>query len=555
VSSTAAGILFLGSLVLALILAYRPLGDYMYRVYSGTRHARLERWIYKLIGVSPDVEQRWSVYARSVLAFSLISVLFLYGLQRLQNRLLLSLGMDPVKPDQAWNTAVSFVTNTNWQSYSGESTMGHLVQMAGLAVQNFVSAAVGMAVAIALVRGFARKKNERLGNFWVDLTRGSLRILLPIAFAGAIVLVAGGVVQNFWNPADHTFDTIAGGSQSLTGGPVASQEVIKELGTNGGGFYNANSAHPFENPTSWTNWLEIFLILLIPFALTRTFGRMVGQLRQGYAIAAVMGLLALISISLTMAFQGMHHGTVPTAVGAAAEGTETRFGVLNSAVFAASTTLTSTGAVDSFHDSYTSLGGMMTLFDMMLGEVAPGGVGAGLYGMLVLAVITVFVAGLMVGRTPEYLGKRIGSREIKLASMYFLVTPILVLTGTGVAMATESGRAGMLNSGPHGLSEVLYAFTSASNNNGSAFAGLTVSTVWYDTALGLCMAFGRFLPIVFVLALAGSLARQGHTPQSDGTLPTHRPQFIGMVAGVTVVLVALTFLPALALGPLAEGIH
>lgn len=554
-SSTTAGALFLGSLVLALILAYRPLGDYMYRVYSGTGHARVERWIYRLLGVRPDAEQRWSVYARSVLAFSLIGILLLYGLQRVQNRLLLSLGMEPVKPDQAWNTAVSFVTNTNWQSYSGESTMGHLVQMAGLAVQNFVSAAVGMAVAIALVRGFARRKSDRLGNFWVDLTRGSLRILLPIAFVGAIVLVAGGVVQNFWNPADHTVTTLVGGSQSLTGGPVASQEVIKELGTNGGGFYNVNSAHPFENPTSWTNWLEIFLILLIPFALTRTFGRMVGQPRQGYAIAAVMSLLALVGISLTMTFQNMHHGTVPTAVGAATEGTEARFGVLNSAIFAASTTLTSTGAVDSFHDSYTSLGGMMTLFNMMLGEVAPGGVGAGLYGMLVLAVITVFAAGLMVGRTPEYLGKKIGSREIKLASMYFLITPILVLTGTGVAMATGSGRAGMLNSGPHGLSEVLYAFTSASNNNGSAFAGLTVDTVWYDTALGLCMAFGRFLPIVFVLALAGSLARQGLTPESDGTLPTHRPQFIGMVAGVTVVLVALTFLPVLALGPLAEGIH
>ncbi|MEU8309317.1 potassium-transporting ATPase subunit KdpA [Actinomadura sp. NPDC048955] len=554
-SPTVAGVLFLGSLLLALALSHRPLGDYMYRVYSGTRHSRVERVLYRLVGVDPEAEQRWSVYARSVLAFSAVSVLFLYGFQRLQNHLLLSLGFDPVKPDQAWNTAVSFVTNTNWQSYSGESTMGHLVQMAGLAVQNFVSAAVGMAVAVALVRGFARRRSDHLGNFWVDLTRGSLRVLLPIAFVGAVVLVSGGLVQNFWDPAHHTVDTIAGGAQTLTGGPVASQEAIKELGTNGGGFYNANSSHPFENASAWTNWLEIFLILVIPFALTRTFGRMVGQPRQGYAIAAVMALLALVSVSLTMIFQGLHHGTVPTAAGAATEGTEARFGVLNSAVFAAATTLTSTGAVDSFHDSYTSLGGMMTLFNMMLGEVAPGGVGAGLYGMLVLAVITVFVAGLMVGRTPEYLGKRIGSREIKFAALYFLVTPALVLTGSAAAMATGSGRAGLLNSGPHGLSEVLYAFTSASNNNGSAFAGLTVSTVWYDTALGLCMAFGRFLPIIFVLALAGSLARQGHTPESDGTLPTHRPQFVGLVAGVTVVLVALTFLPALALGPLAEGIH
>ncbi|MGW3773520.1 potassium-transporting ATPase subunit KdpA [Actinomadura verrucosospora] len=554
-SPTVAGVLFLGSLLLALALTYRPLGDYMYRVYSGTRHSRVERLLYRLIGVDPEAEQRWGVYARSVLAFSVVGVLFLYGFQRVQNHLLLSLGFDPVKPDQAWNTAVSFVTNTNWQSYAGESTMGHLVQMAGLAVQNFVSAAVGMAVAVALVRGFARRKSDHLGNFWVDLTRGSLRILLPIAFVGAVVLVSGGLVQNFWDPAHHTVDTVAGGAQTLTGGPVASQEAIKELGTNGGGFTNANSAHPFENGAAWTNWLEILLILLIPFALTRTFGRMVGQPRQGYAIAAVMGLLALVSVSLTMIFQGLHHGTVPTAVGAATEGTEARFGVLNSAVFAAATTLTSTGAVDSFHDSYTGLGGMMTLVNMMLGEVAPGGVGSGLYGMLVLAVITVFVAGLMVGRTPEYLGKRIGAREIKFAALYFLVTPALVLAGTAAAMATGSGRAGLLNSGPHGLTEVLYAFTSASNNNGSAFAGLTVNTVWYDTALGLCMALGRFLPIVFVLALAGSLARQGHTPESDGTLPTHRPQFVGLVAGVTVVLVALTFLPALALGPLAEGIH
>ncbi|MFI0357396.1 potassium-transporting ATPase subunit KdpA [Actinomadura sp. 9N407] len=554
-STNVAGILFLGSLVLALAVVHRPLGDYMYRVYSGTRHSRVERVVYKLIGVRPGTEQTWGVYARSVLAFSVVGVLFLYGLQRVQQHLLLNLGFGPVKPDQAWNTAISFVTNTNWQSYSGESTMGHLVQMSGLAVQNFVSAAVGMAVAIALIRGFARRKSEQLGNFWVDLTRGAIRILLPIAFIGAIALIAGGVVQNFGDAGDHVVRTLSGGRQALTGGPVASQEVIKELGTNGGGFYNANSAHPYENATSWTNWLEIFLILVIPFTLTRTFGRMVGQVRQGYAIAAVMSLLALVSISLTMLFQGMAGGTVPTAVGAAAEGTEARFGVINSAVFAASTTLTSTGAVNSFHDSYTSLGGMMTMVDMMLGEVAPGGVGSGLYGMLVLAVITVFVAGLMVGRTPEYLGKKIGAREIKFAALYFLITPILVLTGTAIAMATGSGRAAMLNTGPHGLSEVLYAFTSASNNNGSAFAGVTVNTVWYDTALGLCMALGRFMPIIFVLALAGSLARQGHAPESDGTLPTHRPQFVGLVAGVTVILVALTFLPALALGPLAEGIH
>jgi K+-transporting ATPase ATPase A chain len=552
-STTTAGILFLGSLVLALALAYRPLGDYMYRVYSGVRHSRAERLIYRLIGVRPDAEQTWGVYARSVLAFSAVSILFLYAFQRLQNHLLLSLGFKPVMTHQAWNTAISFTTNTNWQSYSGESTMGHLVQMAGLAVQNFASAAVGIAVAIALVRGFARKRTEHLGNFWVDLVRGVLRILLPVAVISAIVLIAGGAVQNFHDP--HTIQTLAGVKQSITGGPVASQEAIKELGTNGGGFYNANSAHPFENPTTWTNWFEIFLLLVISFSLPRTFGRMVASNKQGYAIVSVMATLAVLSMTLLMSFQLVHHGTVPTAIGSSMEGVETRFGVANSATFADATTLTSTGAVNSFHDSYTSLGGMMTMFNMMLGEVAPGGTGSGLYGLLILAVITVFVAGLMVGRTPEYLGKKISSREIKFAATYFLITPICVLIGTAFAMALPGERASMLNGGPHGLSEVLYAFTSASNNNGSAFAGITVNTAWYDTALGLAMVFGRFLPMIFALALAGSLARQGLTPASEGTLPTHRPQFVAMVAGVTVILVALTFLPALALGPLAEGIH
>lgn len=548
-----AGALFIGSLVVALVLAYRPFGDYMHRVYTSSKHLAVERVIYRLIGVQPDSDQRWSVYARSVLAFSAVSILFLYGFQRLQDKLFLSLGMAPVTDHIAWNTAISFVTNTNWQAYSGESTMGILVQMAGLAVQNFASAAVGMAVAIALVRGFARRKTDELGNFWVDLVRGIVRILLPVAVVGAVVLVAGGLVQNFSDY--HTVTTLAGGEQTITGGPVASQEVIKEFGTNGGGYANVNSAHPFENGTAWTDWLEIFLLLAIPFALPRTFGRIVGDNRQGYAIVAVMATLAITSIMITTGLELAGSGTVPQAVGAAMEGKEVRFGVANSGTFAAATTLTSTGAVNSFHDSYTALGGGVLLFNMMLGEVAPGGVGSGLYGMLVLAVITVFVAGLMVGRTPEYLGKRIGSREIKLASMYFLVTPMLVLIGTAAAMSSAEQRASMLNSGAHGFSEVLYAFTSASNNNGSAFAGITVNTPWYDVALGLAMVLGRFLPIVFVLALAGSLARQSPVPASAGTLPTHRPQFVGLVVGVTVILVALTFLPALALGPLAEGFH
>lgn len=554
--TTTAGVIFLIVLVAALAVVHVPLGDYMFRVYTSEKDSYVERLIYRLIGVDSRSEQTWGAYARSVLAFSSVSILFLFFFQLVQGKLPLHLH-DPatqMTPGLAWNTAVSFVTNTNWQAYSGESTQGHLVQMAGLAVQNFVSAAVGMAVAIALVRGFARKRTGELGNFWVDLVRGTLRILLPIAVLGAIVLVAGGAIQNF-HLNDQVVTALNGAQQTITGGPVASQEAIKELGTNGGGFYNANSAHPFENPTAWTNWLEIFLLLAISFSLPRTFGRMVGSRKQGYAIASVMASLYAISVTFMMWFQLQHHGTVPTSIGAAMEGVEQRFGVANSAVFADSTTLTSTGAVDSFHDSYTSLGGMMTMFNMQLGEVAPGGTGSGLYGMLILAVITVFVAGLMVGRTPEYLGKKINPREIKLAASYFLVTPLIVLTGTAIAMALPGERAGMLNSGPHGLSEVLYAFTSAANNNGSAFAGISVNTNWYNTALGLAMVFGRFLPIVLVLALAGSLAKQGQTPESAGTLPTHRPQFVGMVAGVTLILVALTFLPMLALGPLAEGIH
>jgi K+-transporting ATPase ATPase A chain len=556
VSTTTAGVIFLALLVLALAAVHVPFGDYMYRVYNSDKDSRVERVIYRLIGADPKSEQTWGAYARSVLAFSAIGILFLFIFQLVQGKLPLHLNdpATPMTPALAWNTAVSFVTNTNWQAYSGESTQGHLVQMAGLSVQNFVSAAVGMAVAVALVRGFARRRSSELGNFWVDLVRGTIRILLPISLVAAIILIAGGAIDNF-HLHDQIVNTLAGGQQTITGGPVASQEAIKELGTNGGGFYNANSAHPFENPTTWTNWIEIFLLLVISFSLPRTFGRMVDSKKQGYAIAAAMGVLAMMSMVLMMVTQLQHHGTVPTAIGASMEGVEQRFGVANSAVFADATTLTSTGAVDSFHDSYTSLGGMMTMFNMQLGEVAPGGTGSGLYGMLILAVITVFVAGLMVGRTPEYLGKKITPREIKLAATYFLITPLIALVGTAAAMAVPSGRAGMLNVGPHGLSEVLYAFTSAANNNGSAFAGLTVNTTWYNTALGLAMVFGRFLPMIFVLALAGSLARQGTTPDSIGTLPTHRPQFVGMVVGVTVILVALTFLPALALGPLAEGIH
>ncbi|HEU0240437.1 MAG TPA: potassium-transporting ATPase subunit KdpA [Micromonosporaceae bacterium] len=558
-SPLTAGIIFIVTMVAALAVVYKPFGDYMYRVVTGRKHSRAERLVYRGVGVNPDGEQSWGVYARSVLAFSAISILVLYAIQRLQAHL-----PDPggtkftgVAPALSWNTAVSFVTNTNWQAYSGESTMTYVTQMAGLAVQNFLSAAVGIAVAIALVRGFAHKiggssSTATLGNFWVDLVRITIRILLPLSVIFAIILIASGAIQNFHATDVHT---LAGTAQHITGGPVASQEAIKELGTNGGGFYNANSAHPFENPTTWTNWIEVFLLLMISFSLPRTFGKMVGSNKHGYAILAAMAIMAIVSVIVINVFQGVHGGTVPQAVGAATEGTETRFGVSQSATFASATTLTSTGAVDSFHDSYTALGGGVPILNMMLGEVAPGGTGSGLYGILVLAVVTVFVAGLMVGRTPEYLGKKLTGREMKFASLYFLTTPTIVLVGTGIAMALSSARASMLNTGPHGFSEVLYAFTSAANNNGSAFAGISVNTTFYNTALGLAMLIGRFLPIVFVLGLAGSLARQRPAPESAGTLPAYRPLFVGMLVGVTLIIVALTYFPAMALGPLAEGLH
>ena len=550
---TLAGFLQALTLVAALALSHRPLGDYMAHILTSTRHLRVERGVYRLIGVDGDADQTWSVYLRSMLAFSAVSVLFLYAFQRLQNDLWLSLGFPAVPPALAWNTAASFVTNTNWQAYSGESTMGHLVQMAGLAVQNFLSAAVGIAVVAALIRGFTRNRTDRVGNFWTDLSRIVVRLLLPVSVVFAVVFVAAGMVQNLHMA--HVYTTLAGGTQSVPGGPVASQEVIKELGTNGGGFYNANSAHPFENPNPFTNWLEVYLLLVISFSLPRTFGRMIGDRRQGYAIVAVMSLYWVASGALMAFFEWQHHGTALQAAGAAMEGKEVRFGIAASALFASSTTLTSTGAVNAAHDSLTPLGGGVAVFDMMLGEIAPGGTGSGLYGMLILAVVTVFVAGLMVGRTPEYLGKKLGAREMKFASLYILTTPAIVLVGTGVAMSFPGERAAMLNTGPHGFTEVLYAFTSAANNNGSAFAGLSADTTWWNSALGLVMLFGRFLPMVFVLALAGSLARQRPVPTGTGTLPTHNALFVGMLSGVVLIVVGLTYFPALALGPLAEGLH
>ncbi|MFB7331297.1 potassium-transporting ATPase subunit KdpA [Streptomyces adustus] len=550
--SVLAGVLQFLALIGALALVYVPFGNYMARVYSAKKHLRVEKWIYKGIGADPDTEMTWPAYLRGVLAFSAVGVLFLYLLQRLQGVLPGSLGFSSVNPAQSFNTAVSFVTNTNWQSYYGEQTMGHVVQTAGLAVQNFVSAAVGIAVAVALVRGFARSRTGELGNFWADLVRGTLRILVPLAVVSAVILVACGAIQNF--SGIHEVGQFMGGSQQWNGGAVASQEAIKELGTNGGGYFNANSAHPFENPTPFTNLFEIFLILVIPFALTRTFGVMVGSVKQGYAILATMAAIWIGFTALMMATEFAHHGPAFQAAGAAMEGKETRFGVGASSIFAVATTLTSTGAVDSFHSSFTGLGGGITMLSMQLGEIAPGGTGSGLYGMLIMAVIAVFIAGLMVGRTPEYLGKKIGGREMKLAACYILITPALVLVFTAASMALPTPPHSMLNPGAHGFSEVLYAFTSAANNNGSAFAGLNANTDWYNTMTGLAMLLGRFLPMVFVLALAGSLAGQKPVPVTAGTLRTEKPLFTGLLVGAVLIITGLTYFPALALGPLAEGL-
>ena len=542
------------SLVVLLALAYRPLGDYMARVYTSEKHLRAERGFYRLAGVDGSAGQAWQSYLRSVLVFSGAGMLLLYLLQRLQHLLPGSLGLPAVPEALAFNTAASFLANTNWQSYSPEVTMGYAVQMAGLAVQNFLSAAVGLAVAVALVRGLAGRNASTIGNFWVDLTRGVLRLLLPGAFVAAVVLIIGGVIQNF--NGFSTITTLSGGSQVIPGGPVASQEAIKLLGTNGGGFFNANSAHPFENPTGWTNLMEIFLMLVIPFSLPRAFGTMVGDRRQGYAILAAMAGIFLVSTAAMTAFEF----AASDGGAGSMEGKEQRFGIAGSTLFGSTSTLTSTGAVNSMHDSFSPLGGMMAMLNMMLGEVAPGGVGSGLYGMLILAIITAFVAGLLVGRTPEYLGKKIGPREIKLASLYILTMPTLVLVGTALSFAIPAIRAdvegtSILNSGLHGFSEVLYAFTSAANNNGSAFAGLTANTPWLNTALGTAMLVGRFLPMVFIIALAGAFAEQGRVPASAGTLPTHRPQAVTLLCGVTVIVTALTFFPVLALGPLAEGLQ
>ncbi|MFF7794019.1 potassium-transporting ATPase subunit KdpA [Streptomyces sp. NPDC007991] len=551
-SPVLADVLLVAALIGALALVHRPFGDHMAAVYSSKRHLRVERWIYRSVGANPDAEMRWPAYLRGVLAFSAVSVLFLYLLQRVQDKLPFSLGFKAIAPDQAFNTAASFVSNTNWQSYSGETAMSHVTQTMGLAVQNFVSAAVGIAVAVALVRGFARSRTGDLGNFWADLVRGTVRILIPVCVVAALLLIAAGAIQNFGDI--HTITTLTGDKQAISPGAVASQEAIKDFGTNGGGFFNANSSHPFENPNGFTNLLEIFLFLVIPFSLPRTFGKMVGSVKQGYAIVAAMGVIWFAGVVAVTWLEYAHPGTASQLAGGAMEGKEQRFGEGPSSLFAVSTTMTSTGSVNSFHDSFSGLSGGVLLLGMMLGEIAPGGVGSGLYGMLIMAIIAVFIAGLMVGRTPEYLGKKIGTREIKLAACFILVTPALVLIGTALAMALGKGQSSMTNIGAHGFSEVLYAYTSAGNNNGSAFAGFAANTEYHNTMLGLCMLLGRFLPMVFVLALAGSLAGQKPIPATAGTLRTEKPLFTGLLVGAILIITGLTFFPALALGPLAEGL-
>lgn len=594
-----AATLTLSVVFLLLVLAsVKPLGLYMANVFDARPiwplrlGAPLERWIYRLCGTEPARETGWREYAIGLLLFNALGALAVYLLQRCQ----LWLPLNPQKfsnlaPDSAFNTAVSFVTNTNWQGYSGESAMSYLTQMAGLAVQNFLSAASGMVVAIALIRGLARHSAQTIGNLWADLTRATLYVLLPLALVLALVLVSQGVIQSFsayqdvstvealtyqqpkteaagnrvldaaGNPVQETRTTH---TQTLPMGPIASQESIKELGTNGGGFLNANSAHPYENPTALSNLLEMLAIIIIPAALTYTFGRMVGDTRQGWAVFAAMTILFVSLLAVTahseaqgnprIAKLGVDQTASATQAGGNMEGKETRFGIAASALFATLTTATSCGAVNSMHDSFTPLGGFVPLFQMQLGEVVFGGVGTGIYSMLIFAIVGVFIAGLMIGRTPEYLGKKIEAFEMKMSSIAILVMPFIVLTGTAVAVSLDAGRAGVGNPGAHGFTEILYAFSSAGNNNGSAFAGISANTPFYNVALGIVMWLGRFWPIVAVLAVAGSLAAKKRIPVSDGTMPTHGPTFVALLIGTVLLVGALTFVPALALGPIVEHV-
>ena len=555
-------------LIALLAITAPPLGLYIARVYGETGTAPgdrffkpVERMLYRLCRVDPASEQRWTTYAFAVIAFSAVSFLLLYGLLRLQAVLPFNpTDMPAVTDHVAFNAAVSFMTNTNWQSYGGETTLSHLTQMTGLTVQNFVSAAVGMCVMAALIRGLARRRAQTLGNFWVDLTRTVLRILLPLSFVVALLLISQGVIQNL--SGFTAAQTLEGATQYIPGGPAATQVAIKQLGTNGGGFFNVNSAHPLENYTPLGNLIENWAILVLPFALAFTFGRMVGDRRQGFAVAAIMAIICFGMSLAAMSFEGNGNprldalGVSQTATadqsGGNLEGKEVRFGTAASGLWAASTTGTSNGSVNSMHDSYTPLGGMIPMSHMMLGEVSPGGVGVGLNGLLIMAILSVFIAGLMVGRTPEYLGKKIQATEMKLVTLYILAMPATLLAFAAASVLIPSALDSLNNTGPHGLSEILYAFASGSNNNGSAFAGLTASTWWYDVTIGLAMLIGRFFLIIPVLAIAGSMARKGTTPVTTASFPTHKPLFVGLVIGIVLIVGGLTFFPALALGPVVE---
>jgi len=548
---------------LVLLLLAMPMGRYIAHVMEGRLGfaSRFEGGLFRLCGIKADTEMGWLKYALALLLFNVLGVLAVYALQRLQ----LWLPLNPqalanVSPDSSFNTAISFATNTNWQGYGGEQTMSYLTQMLGLAVQNFLSAATGIVVVIALIRGFARHSAQSIGNAWVDLTRVTLWILLPIAFIAALFFVQQGVIQNF--DAYQDVGTLEGARQTLAMGPVASQETIKMLGTNGGGFFNANSAHPFENPTALSNFVQMLLIFLIPAGLCFTFGRMVQDQRQGWTIFVAMFVLFAAGAIAAMTFEqqgnpqfaalGVDQTASTTQPGGNMEGKEARYGIAASALFATITTAASCGAVNSMHDSYTPLGGMVPLVNMQLGEVVFGGVGTGLYGMLVFAILAVFIAGLMIGRTPEYLGKKIEAHEMKMSSIAILVTPLLVLLGTAIAVMTDAGRAGIANPGAHGFSEILYALTSAANNNGSAFAGLSANTPFYNTLLGIAMWFGRFGVIVPVLAIAGSLAAKKRIAVTSGTMPTHGGLFVALLVGVVLLVGLLNYVPALALGPVVE---
>ncbi|GIH15367.1 potassium-transporting ATPase subunit KdpA [Rugosimonospora africana] len=545
--------------VVVLAICWRFLGAYMVTVFNGrsTWLSFVERPLYRLLKVDPESEQSWQRYAVSVTMFTGVALLFGYGIFRLQGHLPFNpQHFGAVREDTAWNTVVSFVTNTNWQAYSGETTMSYLSQMGVLALQNFLSAAVGIAVAVALIRGFARRGSKTIGNFWVDFVRSNLYVLLPIAFVAAIVFIGQGALETLSGPA-HVHNALTGVDQTLPRGPIASQEVIKQLGTNGGGFFNANGAGPFENPSGLTNFLSIILILCIPVALTYTFGKMVFSVRQGVAILAVMTVL--FGGWLTMATVAEHQGNPAVAAAGVTEqptgnmeGKETRFGAPSSALYNITSTQTSTGSVDSAADSYTAIGGGAMLTGMMLGEVSPGGVGTGLYGILLFAVITVFIGGLMVGRTPEYLGKKIQAREVKLAALGVLVMPITVLVLTAIAVSVHAGRVGPLNAGPHGFSEILYAYTSQTNNNGSGFGGLSANTPFYNITGTIGLLLGRFGMIIPVLALAGSLAAKQVVPASLGTFRTDKPMFAVLLLGIVLIVGALTFFPAVSLGPIVE---